>query len=1165
MSEPNWRPASASICGNRPRSPLNPAVWTHGLFISQYIKAHHISRAALVAGGLTAAMVFFVVGAAIRLLVGPVSLGPLGDALPNAIAKALPGVTIQYDQAAIEWSRDQGKVNLVILGARVFDAGGRIIAQAPEADIDLAAGPLLHGDAVVRRITLVGVQLTLVRTHSGSLRLGVEKDIGQQDILSRISDAISLRSDKSSSLDAFAVRHARLAFYDEPTGMFLVAPDANFKITTAGANLTASLDASLEVSGHPAHVTGEFTIPPSSGPVKGAIALKGLDLRALGSDAKAFASVKHLGLTVDMSASFAVQGVHLLNADFGIGAKGAVDVPGLVHGPLKINSLQIVGRYDGAAGRILIDDGTLDSSGVVAHLIGKGDFVTDEAKVLSRVAFDLAADKIVAHLPGVLPGPVALRTIALRGSYLFATKDIVVDHAGIAGGPLSIQASGKVTLVGGKSPAIDLKGQMNALGIRDLLRFWPYGAGTGARVWIDKNMPTGSLGNVTFEAHMPAGMLDEPALPDGALKVVVPLSNAEANYLEGLRHITQLRGIATLTGDTFSADVQSGKIGALTLTQGRVVITSLHIPASPGEFAARVSGAVPDVLTLVNMKPLNYATRFGIDIAQTKGAANLDLSFRMPMRKNLSVDDVGITVKAAVSGFAITLGDDTRITDGTVNFDIDNAKLHASGTTLLADSRLAIDWVEDFKTSNPITTRIVVKGPLDSGARAALDFPSSSFLKGPTFINASLTGHRGSLVTADMAMDLAPANLNLDLIGLNKPAGFPASAHVTAMFGPQSSIRAETMKVSGPGISATGGASFDKDGHLTQLSFPAVHFGAANDFSFNLTRNQSGQEISIRGHSLDGSRLGGKGKNEDTPSGSGGSGHDMTLEGPFRVDAQLDKLMLREGVSVAPFSLQVSGVGDRPSSLSLSGSLSKTATISGQILPGDTGRRMAFATTDAGLLAKGFFGFSSLKGGHVELTGTLPGKANDSAPKDANTPDYQGKLSAKDFKVLNQPFLTRLFAAGSLDGMINLMQGQGIAVDKLDVPFSSRGGVIDVKGARATGPSIGFTADGYIDRPKNVVALKGTLVPLFGLNSVLGAIPLLGNVLVSKKGEGVFGMTYSIHGNADQPDIDINPLSVLTPGIFRRIFEGRMPNSAQAPSNQAPPAPIQQPAPPPKP
>src|SRR6185312_3090410 len=114
-----------------------------------------------------------------------------------------------------------------------------------------AATPLLlHGKAVVQRITLVGVQLTLVRTMNGGLRLGVEKDKNQHDILSRITDAITLRSDKKSTLQAFAVRRARLAFYDEPTKLFLVAPDANFRVATEGVDLRASLDATLEVSGH---------------------------------------------------------------------------------------------------------------------------------------------------------------------------------------------------------------------------------------------------------------------------------------------------------------------------------------------------------------------------------------------------------------------------------------------------------------------------------------------------------------------------------------------------------------------------------------------------------------------------------------------------------------------------------------------------------------------------------------------------------------------------------------------------------------------------------------------------------------------------------------------------------------------------------------------------
>ncbi len=109
---------------------------------SDYIKAHHISRAALTAGVLVAAIVFFVVGAGLRLLWGPVSLGPLKGTLAGAIHEALPGINLDYDRAAIEWSRDQGRVNLVVLGTRLCDRKGQVVASAPKAAIDLAAAPV---------------------------------------------------------------------------------------------------------------------------------------------------------------------------------------------------------------------------------------------------------------------------------------------------------------------------------------------------------------------------------------------------------------------------------------------------------------------------------------------------------------------------------------------------------------------------------------------------------------------------------------------------------------------------------------------------------------------------------------------------------------------------------------------------------------------------------------------------------------------------------------------------------------------------------------------------------------------------------------------------------------------------------------------------------------
>jgi hypothetical protein len=188
------------------------------------------------------------------------------------------------------------------------------------------------------------------------------------------------------------------------------------------------------------------------------------------------------------------------------------------------------------------------------------------------------------------------------------------------------------------------------------------------------------------------------------------------------------------------------------------------------------------------------------------------------------------------------------------------------------------------------------------------------------------------------------------------------------------------------------------------------------------------------------------------------------------------------------------------------------------------------------------------------LRATLHGSGTTLAADDDAANDYEGAVDIKEFRLVNQPFLARLFSAGSLVGFGNLLEGGGIEVDHLKVPFSANNGVLAIHTARATGPAIGISAEGYIDRPKNEIALKGTLVPLFGLNSVLGYIPFVGNLLISKPGEGIIGMTYTVSGNADEPKISVNPLSLVTPGIFRRIFEGKMPDAANAPSNAPPTA-----------
>jgi hypothetical protein len=1129
---------------------------------SDYIKAHHITRAGLVMAGAGVAVVFFLVGAVVRLLVGPVSLGPFNSALSSAIQEALPGIAIQYDQPAVEWSREEGRVNLVILGVKMFDANGRVVAEAPKVDVDLAAAPLLELKTVVQRITLVGVQLTLVHMQDGSIRLGAEKDRAGGDVISRLNDIITAKSSSTSSLKSFAVRDANLTLMDEVTGLNISAPRANLSVETSGKNLRTLLDADIAISGSRSHINADLLIPPGSGDTMGTASMTGLDLRALAANSKNFAVAKDLALVANFSSNFvmAANGT-FRRANFDMRASGSIPVVGLKSGSLRVKSLEAKGRYDGATQTAFVENAVLDADRTSGHLKGKMQFVYDADGVLQKIDSDFAADRITLNMPGVFASVTTLKSGQFKASFAPGSRDLIVEKFTLSDGPFIFNASGKITAPPELAPAIALRGTLQALPVRDFLRYWPMVWAAGSREWIDANVASGLIGPLNFETQIPEGALDADVLPDNAIHLTFPLSGAQITYVKGLTPMTEVRGTAVMTGDTFGAQIEGARIGPLAVTQGRFDIRQMHVPGTAGVVTARVEGGLPDVLRLIDMKPLGYPTRFGIDPAKTTGTAAVDLNVKVPMLRNLTVDDVGIGVRANVAGLSVSLGGSVHLTDGNILFAISNDNLRATGTGAIAGSRLNLDWTEDFRTQDPITTRVRAIGALGDDARKVLGFGLDDIVTGPASVDATITGNRGSLRAVDMSLNVSQTHIGLDMLGVEKPVGTAMTANANVVFAPGNLIQSTTFRLTGPNGGSAGNAGFDREGKLSTLAFSALRIGAT-DIALNMVRNNGVTDVIIRGRQLDGTRMAARGSNEssaakaDPVAATAGRVEEPSFKGPFHVNARVDRLMMREGMAIAPFALDVSGIDNRPSSFSLSGSPSRNASLTGVLMQTPQGRRITVSTTDAASLIKGLIGFSSLRGGNLDLTVNLPGPATDATPRDAKTPDYTGTLYMKDFRVMDQPALARLFAATSFVGFGNLLQGEGIAVDQMNIPISSKNGVISIDGARATGPAIGATADGYVDRPKNMIALKGSLVPAYGINGILNNVPIIGDILGGKKGEGIIAFTYNATGNADQPVISVNPLSALAPGFLRQLFQGSMPKAADAPSN----APAQAPA-----
>ena len=248
-----------------------------------------------------------------------------------------------------------------------------------------------------------------------------------------------------------------------------------------------------------------------------------------------------------------------------------------------------------------------------------------------------------------------------------------------------------------------------------------------------------------------------------------------------------------------------------------------------------------------------------------------------------------------------------------------------------------------------------------------------------------------------MQLDLTPATLTFDWVGISKPAGFPASSHAVATFGEHSLPRTENMIIIGPSLQARLTMTFDDQGTLATLDAPTVKSGATNDFAFFLKRGASGVDITIRGHSIDGTRLASRGSSAGAKGGAGGGGGgkggvahtDSVFDEAFHIDARLDRVALRNGVAIAPFALDVSGVAERPASMTLTGSLGKAGDIKGGITPGGDDRKLTLTASDFGTLARGLFGFKSIKGGKFEFIGTLHGSA--SAPGNGGAAnDFEG-------------------------------------------------------------------------------------------------------------------------------------------------------------------------------
>jgi hypothetical protein len=250
---------------------------------------------------------------------------------------------------------------------------------------------------------------------------------------------------------------------------------------------------------------------------------------------------------------------------------------------------------------------------------------------------------------------------------------------------------------------------------------------------------------------------------------------------------------------------------------------------------------------------------------------------------------------------------------------------------------------------------------------------------------------------------------------------------------------------------------------------------------------------------------------------AGGEGALTELTGRLRVD--------RDGLAAARLD-----AGIRPGG----------GAVALRLDPTDDGDRLVLSTDDAGGLASALALSEAVRGGVFELTGTVA----------ARRPRLRldGEIAARDFVVSGAPPVVQVLAAAP--GTAELAEDD-LAVARFGSPVTVEGDVLTLEDALWIASNLAVRASGEIDLAAERLDLQGSLAPVQGVIRFIGSLPLVGALLQGSQKAGAIALSFSVEGPWRDPTVNVNPLSVVTPGLLQDLFAGAEVRPPQLPPDDA--------------
>jgi hypothetical protein len=1103
-----------------------------------------------------------------RLSSGPIALDFATDWLAAAIKENLGNrYSVEVGGTVIE--RDEnGRIALRIRDIVMRDTDGAVVANAPRAEVGLAGLSLLSGHPRAESLNLVGAALSLRVEPNGDVSIFTGADKRPLARAPMLASAQSLSVLPTRGLTAsppptqpaaapvppgLSARGtldnlgALLTWLDSVSALGLDGHDLS-EVGIKSGSLTVEDQRNgqqskfekinLSLTRHPA---GEVVLRiGSDNPDRAWVLLAGV--KPLGDGRRAVSIETRKIMMRDLLLALRIDGGQMdpdLPMSLSLRAELARDgAPQTANGQLSIGPGTITDAKDPAA-NIAIDraDVTIDwdasrrSLSAPFQIVSGGNRITLVAHAEAPAQagepwrLGLTGGSIMLAARAEDEEQLLLNRIAVLGRYDPAKRRLDIEHADLAGKDVGIAASGYVDF-STSDPRLVIGAAGRNMTAASFKQLWPVFINTPVRNWTMEHLISGAVERIEIATNAPmsAFQVGGPPVPDEGLTVELVINNTVVRPVNELPPIHDADIITRVSGRNVVISLGRGVVDLasgrrLTIANGVFEIPDSQIKKPPARVRMRIEGPVPAAAELLATDRLREASGSPLDPAGSKGAVTAQVTLALPIDPDMPKGSVKYNIVADIANFSVDrFMMAQRIEAQTLRVIADPDGYQARGDVRIGGMPANVDY---RKLRGDGDGELRLQATFDDAARSRFGFDFNGALSGPVPIRLGAkiapTSEQDSRFAIEA--DLTQAKVDNLLPGWVKPPAKVARATFTMTSRKGANTRIDDIVLEGAGVSVKGAVELDGNNDVAVANFPVFGMSGDDKASLKAERLPDGPlKVTVRGDVYDGRSF-----IKTVMASSSDAKSRRTGIADLDLDVKIGAVAGFNGEALRAMDLRLQRRAGLIKTFALNAKHGVDAALLGDLRGRPGGRQVLyFESADAGALLRFTDTYPRLYGGQMWA-------AMD--PPTPNQAPQEGLLNIRDFAIRGEAALERLVSGGPG------MAPAGVEFSRMRVDFIRSPGKFTVRDAVLRGPVMGATMDGVVDYAAGDVRLRGTFVPLYGLNNMFGQIPIVGLFLGGGEKEGLVGITFEVVGPPGAPILRVNPFSPLAPGLVRKVFE----------------------------